>query len=724
MADRFSRRTDDEAPIICPFTPINRPLLDLANPIDYATPPDELGDSGSSPSIRKSILVVRTQVRQHVQAGTQLWTPPSTRKKESSRSIGRKKPMAVGTAPQTEQPQGSQFDTNVASSLSHGNTGGQAYTEAAPKMSNADVHFKLSNLTMSKLDSFRFQTKHSNNFTPAIPQDILESHVQNPSGSTGYSRSPPIIIQQSISRLAPILQGFSDATESHKGPNEYGQILHDHTFGLKRDELSTADSVSCVTADRTGYTTNELHVSLNTEFKSNESRTGVDDGGEAVTTNEDVWQNDPALESSGTYLPTQAENGQLHMIQVSENIQGDYEQQPLTSYTYHNDDEMSSDGKVEIPSYYQDLGPLVDVAGPVDLQPTYENDPYDSMDEFPLDPEDIDVMIDLPDIGEILEAPLRVQLSHNRYIQADAIKLVHSTKELGALSEENQLTILKNGAYLPVDGATTMGALSSCPRAAHLYSYLNTNSEIQLTATDTSDTEPNTIDDEKSFYINEEDELTIANLTAAASAEDGELTRNTTIEPLLSHKTVDVGLQTAEPAGLTSPLRTTSSPPQHIPKPASEEPFVRPPFPKSVRDRSPNNFLSSGVLRTCFRIGEALNAASLAFRTGTDVIIELYAQVRSSSREQSGWKQSFEFVDLFHGDRPPFLSGTYELWKGGALWEEDSRVFLEDSGEGKMCRAVGRLKRDVVSKMWKMVVLNIWEASWDDVAWAKGIVCA
>ncbi|KAH0565493.1 hypothetical protein GP486_001118 [Trichoglossum hirsutum] len=150
------------------------------------------------------------------------------------------------------------------------------------------------------------------------------------------------------------------------------------------------------------------------------------------------------------------------------------------------------------------------------------------------------------------------------------------------------------------------------------------------------------------------------------------------------------------------------------------KPFVRPAFPERVQDRSPIIGLSSKtLLRTCFRVGEALRAGSHAVRRSQDAVIELFARVVFSSRD--GWKQQFQFADLFH-DRPPFLSGTYEIFHGVDLWERNGGRFLTEEGRGKMCRCVGRLKR--AGSGWKLVVLNIWEATWDDVAWVKGIVCA
>ena len=155
---------------------------------------------------------------------------------------------------------------------------------------------------------------------------------------------------------------------------------------------------------------------------------------------------------------------------------------------------------------------------------------------------------------------------------------------------------------------------------------------------------------------------------------------------------------------------------------SNHTPFVRPPFPVQVRDRSPIIGLSSkSLLRTCFRVGEALNVGRQAVRNGKPTIIELYARVASSWREPDSVKQHFVFSDLFH-DHPPFMNGVYGLWKGVELWDYDSGRFLNPSEQQRMCRCIGKMKRD--GKKWKLVVLNIWEATWDDVDYAQGIICA
>lgn len=137
-------------------------------------------------------------------------------------------------------------------------------------------------------------------------------------------------------------------------------------------------------------------------------------------------------------------------------------------------------------------------------------------------------------------------------------------------------------------------------------------------------------------------------------------------------------------------------------------PFIRAPFAKPVRDRPVIHALhSQPVLRTCFRIGEALNAGCAAVSSDTDCIIELYARVSSSTREPGTYKQRFRFADLFTADKPPFLTGVYTLWRGVELWEHGSRVFLGEAGKGRMARVVGRMRKEEGN--WMMAILCVWE---------------
>lgn len=159
-------------------------------------------------------------------------------------------------------------------------------------------------------------------------------------------------------------------------------------------------------------------------------------------------------------------------------------------------------------------------------------------------------------------------------------------------------------------------------------------------------------------------------------------------------------------------------------------PFIRPPFPAPVLDRSPIQGLNSRtVLRTCFRIGEALNAATASLRSAgaPDAVVELYCRSHLSIRDPTSFRQTFQFGDLFSSASPPFLPGTFMLWRGIGLWDHDSRAFLGEDGKGKMARVVGKIKRlekENGVNRWEMLVMSVWEVDWEDISVAKGIALA
>lgn len=147
------------------------------------------------------------------------------------------------------------------------------------------------------------------------------------------------------------------------------------------------------------------------------------------------------------------------------------------------------------------------------------------------------------------------------------------------------------------------------------------------------------------------------------------------------------------------------------------------------------------MLRTCFRIGEALNAgcsrpagATVAGgrydenrSSGSQVIIELYARVKASWREDSAPRsrraqQHFVLHDLYH-DKPPRLQGVYDRWDQSELWEMDSRPFLAaaEHREGMMARVLGCMKRD--GREWRLEIWSVWQADWEDVLHVAGIYC-
>jgi hypothetical protein len=151
----------------------------------------------------------------------------------------------------------------------------------------------------------------------------------------------------------------------------------------------------------------------------------------------------------------------------------------------------------------------------------------------------------------------------------------------------------------------------------------------------------------------------------------------------------------------------------------ARKPIVRSPFPTVVRDRSPIIGLSADtLLRTCFRIGEAINQAHQSVKSGKPIVFELYARTLDSDQDDT--KRYYTFCDLFHG-KPPYIEAVYEgvLWKSVQLFAYDSKRLLQ---QGRICRCMGTMKRD--GKEWQMDIMNIWEATWEDIKWAEGIVDA
>ncbi len=333
----------------------------------------------------------------------------------------------------------------------------------------------------------------------------------------------------------------------------------------------------------------------------------------------------------------------------------------------------------------------------------------------------------------VVDSDLR--LSSSWLTPADKIESPNQSQSSRSTPGGSGLLVPKNGEYPPVDEITTMVVLNSDLSVGEVPSHAGAETREEHTSADVFEMSLETADDTEEFDLDEEVEEELAELADWIADEHRTDVQSTATELPPSHRTPQSFSSLTEPAVCVSPISASSFPPQRGPqqstaqlhKPSAQvlKPFTRPPFPKPLQDHSPiTGIKSSTILRTCFRIGEALNAASLASRSGTTILTELYARVRFSSREPDGGKQRLEFGDLFCGERPPFLSGTYELWREGGLWEEDSKVFVGDEGRGKMCRAVGWLKRDLETRMWKMVVLSIWEADWEDVEWVKGIVGA
>lgn len=167
-------------------------------------------------------------------------------------------------------------------------------------------------------------------------------------------------------------------------------------------------------------------------------------------------------------------------------------------------------------------------------------------------------------------------------------------------------------------------------------------------------------------------------------------------------------------------------------------PFVRSSFAKPL---SKNSVLPSATpeirMLTCFRTPAMLKALSSASSSTMRLFLEAYCLVNASTRQDC--IQYFVFTDLFFPNTCPTLNGTYEGWQGSELWEHDTGVFLTDGIQSspRICRAIvtslqgnkghkgmaaqgkGSIER---GQSMDVQVLNIWEANWEDIRFARGIV--
>ncbi|KAF4839906.1 Meiotically up-regulated gene 37 protein [Colletotrichum siamense] len=202
--------------------------------------------------------------------------------------------------------------------------------------------------------------------------------------------------------------------------------------------------------------------------------------------------------------------------------------------------------------------------------------------------------------------------------------------------------------------------------------------------------------------------------------------KNTFEEPDLLDEDVDWDLVTA----CATKATTTTAEAKHTgivsPNPSASSgmtPITRPPFPKKTRDRSVVVGLSTTIiLRTCFRIGELLNAHTKCARDKQDVVMELFARIRNSSRESTSKTQHFELKDLFT-DRKPFLYGAFKEWKNGGLVDSQTQALVGRDWKDKLCRCICKLVDDKKSPIGRSAqILSISETTWDDVHFALRIV--
>lgn len=149
----------------------------------------------------------------------------------------------------------------------------------------------------------------------------------------------------------------------------------------------------------------------------------------------------------------------------------------------------------------------------------------------------------------------------------------------------------------------------------------------------------------------------------------------------------------------------------------SMQAFVRPCFLKPLTDRSPVIGITSGtLLRTCFRIGEAIRCSN-----EENIILELFARQTFSSREKGTMRQHFQLADLFHDHRPPYIGGLLLNFKMNALQESESRELLAENKSGQLVRCIGRLTGSRKQGL-LLSIINIRETDEEEIERTKRLV--
>lgn len=147
---------------------------------------------------------------------------------------------------------------------------------------------------------------------------------------------------------------------------------------------------------------------------------------------------------------------------------------------------------------------------------------------------------------------------------------------------------------------------------------------------------------------------------------------------------------------------------------------MRKPFPTPIQDRSPIFGASSGtLLRTCFRVGEAIRAGTQAVRTNQDVVLKLYARMSSTWRpSDASQKQHFIFRDLYH-EKPPHLSGVLDFGPRGSRVDFESQALLQARCANVECRVIAKMTRD--GQQWVLDILRVSETDWSQIDHVAGI---
>ncbi|GAB1732096.1 hypothetical protein NU195Hw_g8949t1 [Hortaea werneckii] len=231
----------------------------------------------------------------------------------------------------------------------------------------------------------------------------------------------------------------------------------------------------------------------------------------------------------------------------------------------------------------------------------------------------------------------------------------------------------------------------------------------------------NILTEEEAIALDDSDEDLLAGVSNEAEKAfvRGERTSKQNVKEVDEHDDYGGALLTDAEKQLLSSFRGTG-------RDDEAKPVIRKPFPSVIRDRSPIwGASNTTVLRTCFRIGEALNVGCQAVRNNRPVLLELYARVMDSWHEDAergkGRKQSFVLHDLYH-DKPPYIDSSFLLCGQSKVWDADTTTFLTRRDGGIMCRAIGQMRKERCGGgKWYINLLSIWEATWDDVDAVTGI---
>lgn len=153
-------------------------------------------------------------------------------------------------------------------------------------------------------------------------------------------------------------------------------------------------------------------------------------------------------------------------------------------------------------------------------------------------------------------------------------------------------------------------------------------------------------------------------------------------------------------------------------------PFLRKPFPESISDRASVPGMSSDtILRSCFRIGVMISQTVDCYRRQKDVVFELYARVTYSNREALTRKQHFQFIDLFK-DQHPYPTATLTGWRPGSQLENDISSFLDTHDGPRLSWCICKPVKDPKAAIgWTYTVLKIKEVDWEQIRWAKEVIC-